>query len=141
MTVRLRATHRYTHTVHLRRDVEQVGTLGDQELEGGYKNGENACATGAAGVTAGYQDIATKPACRVITSKPPEMRYRGYPYLGRISIASTLIRLGRGLPASVSPLMGLMSSRHRPVSSSEENCLCKRKTDLTLAKYGAVSLE
>jgi hypothetical protein len=47
-----------------------------------------------------------------------------------ISIASTLIHPGRGSLASVSPIKSLMSSvrmTSASVSSSEENCLSKRK--------------
>ncbi len=48
-----------------------------------------------------------------------------------ISIASTLIHPGRGSPASFSPLASLMRRVRKTsasVSSSEENCLSKRKT-------------
>ena len=47
-----------------------------------------------------------------------------------IPIAGTLIHPGQGSPASVSQLMSLMSGMRitsASVSSSEENCLSKRK--------------
>jgi hypothetical protein len=119
---------RYTHAVHLRRDALRGGTCGEGGYE--YEEGEGACAE-ALLVTVGCQGIVTlpdtahelgitrKPAhityiCmddRVITSKPvPEMKYRGEPYPGMISTASTIIHPGRGSPALVSQLMSLMST-------------------------------
>jgi hypothetical protein len=64
-------------------------------LDGGYKDSEDACTReAAAGVTAGCQGIATKPA-RIHTyrgsrghewASVAEMRYRGEAYLHMISI-------------------------------------------------------
>jgi hypothetical protein len=68
---------------------------------------------------------------RMITSKPPEMRYRGKTHLGKTSMAITLIHPGRGSPASVSPLICLMSRVRMTltsVSGLQGNCLSKRKT-------------
>jgi len=79
--------------------------------EGGYEEGEDACARGAAGVTVGCQGIVTLPDTTHdlgIAAKPariytyrgsrghqlasvPEMRNRGEPYPHMISIASTPI--------------------------------------------------
>ena len=60
MKVRSKATHRYTHAVHLRIYAEQGGTWGDQVLKGRYEEGEGAYARGAAGVTVGCQGIAAR---------------------------------------------------------------------------------
>jgi hypothetical protein len=49
----------------------------------------------------------------VITNKPPEIRYRGYPYLGRIFIVSTLIRPGLELHA------------HAQCKSTQHDLLCQ----------------
>ena len=48
MKVRLRVTCRYTHAVQLRRDAKNDGECSDQALEGGYEEGEDECARGAA---------------------------------------------------------------------------------------------
>jgi hypothetical protein len=63
----------------------------------------------------------------------PELRYRGEPYPSMISIASP----GRCSPASVSPVVSLMSSVRvilASVSSSEENRLSERETTRVLWK-------
>ena len=59
------------------------------------------------------------------------MRHRAEPYLRINPIANTLIHPGQGSLASVSPLLSLTGSvrmTSTSVSSSEENCLSKRKT-------------
>ena len=61
MKVLLRVTHRYTQTVHLCRDTEQVGREVTRRLRGGHEESEDACARGAAGITFGCQGIVTLP--------------------------------------------------------------------------------
>ena len=60
MKVRLKVARRYLHSVHLRRDAEQAGHEVTRFLWAD-EVGENMCARGAAGVTAGCQGIATLP--------------------------------------------------------------------------------